>query len=154
MIDNDKVIQVTFGPNNLQDFGFSGSLFIMADSSYQVRKVELHIPSHSEVNFVEDMIITQDFAELPTGERVVVNNDMLVELKLASFLNELQVQRVIRHTNFSFDEIADIVFCISRRHLVRALNEGRHPVIALQQVIDGGDTVFGLRVDLLTVQTG
>ena len=110
MIDNDKVIQVTFGPNNLQDFGFSGSLFIMADSSYQVRKVELHIPSHSEVNFVEDMIITQDFAELPTGERVVVNNDMLVELKLASFLNELQVQRVIRHTNFSFDEIADNVF--------------------------------------------
>ena len=110
MIDADEVIQVEFGPNNPQDFGFSGTLFILADSSYQVRKVELHIPSRSDVNFVENMVISQDFAELPTGERVVVSNDMLVELKLASFLKKLQVQRVIRNKNYSFDEISEKVF--------------------------------------------
>ena len=110
MIDGDKVIQIEFGPNNLQDFGFSGTLFVMADSSYQVRKVELHIPTRSDVNFVENMVISQDFAELPTGERVVVSNDMLVELKLVSFLNKLQVQRVIRNNNYSFEEISQKVF--------------------------------------------
>lgn len=110
MIDKDKVIQVEFTPNNPQDFGFSGTLFVMADSGYQVRKVVLNIPTRSDVNFVENMVISQDFEELPTGERVAVCNDMLVELKLASFLNKLQVQRVIRNNNFSFDEISDKVF--------------------------------------------
>ena len=110
MIGNDKVIQLEFTPNNPQDFGFSGTLFVMADSSYQVRKVVLNIPMRSDVNFVENMIITQDFEELPTGERVAVSNDMLVELKLASFLKKLQVQRVIRNNNYSFEEISDKVF--------------------------------------------
>ena len=72
MIDKDKVIQVEFTPNNPQDFGFSGTLFVMADSGYQVRKVVLNIPTRSDVNFVENMVITQDFEELPTGERVAV----------------------------------------------------------------------------------
>jgi len=110
MLDDDKVIQVEFLPNNSQDFGFSGTLFVMADSSYQVRKVELHIPHRSDVNFVENMIITQDFEELPTGERVAVSNDMLVELKLASFLKKLQVQRIVRNKNFSFEEVPEKVF--------------------------------------------
>lgn len=109
-IDTDKVIQLDFMPNNPQDFGFSGSLWVMADSSYQVRKVELHIPRRSDVNFVENMIITQDFKELPTGERVAVSNDMLVELKLVSFLNKLQVQRVIRNKDYAFEEITEKVF--------------------------------------------
>ncbi len=110
LIDNDKVIEIGFQPNNPQDFGFSGLLYIMNDSTYQVRRAELRIPARSDVNFVENMIITQDFAELPSGERAVVNNDMLVELKLASFLSKLQVQRVIRNTNYSFDEIQPKVF--------------------------------------------
>lgn len=109
-LDNDRVIEVGFLPNNPQDFGFSGRLYIMDDSTYQVRRVELQIPARSDVNFVESMLITQDFMELPTGERVAVNNDMLVELKLASFLKKLQVQRVIRNKNYSFDDIPATVF--------------------------------------------
>lgn len=110
MIDDDKVIHLSFSPNNQQDFGFSGHLYIMADSTYQLRRVELQIPARSDVNFVENMLITQDFVTLPTGERVAINNDMLVELKLASFLNKLQVQRVIRNKNFSFEDISPKVF--------------------------------------------
>lgn len=109
-IETDSVIKIGFLPNNPQDFGFSGRLYIMKDSTYQVRRVELQIPARSDVNFVENMMITQDFVELPTGERVAMNNDMLVELKLASFLKKLQVQRVIRNTNYSFEEISPKVF--------------------------------------------
>ena len=109
-IETDSVVKIGFLPNNPQDFGFSGCIYIMKDSTYQVRRVELQIPARSDVNFVESMMITQDFVELPTGERVAVNNDMLVELKLASFLNKLQVQRVIRNTNYSFEDISPKVF--------------------------------------------
>lgn len=110
MLEDDKVIQVGFLPNNQQDFGFSGNLYILADTTYQVRRVELNIPARSDVNFVESMIITQDFTELPTGERVAVNNDMLVELKLMKWLSKFQVQKTTRLSDFSFNEIPQKVF--------------------------------------------
>lgn len=109
-IERDKVIDIGFLPNNQQDFGFSGHLYVMADSSYQVMRIELNIPSRSDVNFVDNMIISQDFQQLPTGERVAVNNDMLIELKLSKWLGKFQVQRTTRLSDFAFEEIPPQVF--------------------------------------------
>jgi len=109
-IENDSVIDVGFLPNNQQDFGFSGHVYVMKDSTYAVRRVELNIPRRSDVNFVENMIIRQDLDCLPTGERVVMVNDMLVELKLASWIQKLMVQRTIRHFDYAFEPIPDRVF--------------------------------------------
>lgn len=109
-IENDSVIDVGFIPNNPQDFGFSGHLYILKDSTYAVRRVELNIPSRSDVNFVENMIIRQDLTCLPTGERVCLNNDMLVEMKYTNWLQKLMVQRTIRNFDYNFDEIPERVF--------------------------------------------
>ncbi|MBR3456027.1 MAG: carboxypeptidase-like regulatory domain-containing protein [Bacteroidaceae bacterium] len=109
-VEDDKVVEVGFTPNNPQDFGFSGSLFIMLDSTWQVRSVELNIPRRSDVNFVENMVITQHFETLPTGDRVVTVNDMLIELKLVKWVSKFQVQKTVRYNDFSFDPISPKVF--------------------------------------------
>ncbi len=109
-IEGDSVIQLGFLPNNQQDVGFSGYLYVMKDSSYQVRSVELNIPKRSDINFVENMIIKQDFEELPTGERVITKNDMLIEMELLSWLHKLQVQRTIRNFDYAFVPIPNSVF--------------------------------------------
>ena len=111
-IEQDKVVDVGFLPNNQQDFGFSGHLYILLDpdSTYQVRRVELSIPRRSDVNFVENMLIAQDFTELETGDRIASTNDMLVELQLSKWLGKFQVQRVTRLSNVSFDEIPRSLF--------------------------------------------
>ena len=112
-IDQDKVVDVGFLPNNQQDFGFSGHLFIRLDpdSTFQVKRVELSIPRRSDVNFVENMLIAQDFTELPNGDRFVSTNDMLVEMQVANFaLGKYNVQRVSRITDVSFDEIPRSLF--------------------------------------------
>ena len=109
-IENDSVIDVGFLPNNQQDFGFSGHVYVMKDSTYAVRRVELNIPRRSDVNFVENMIIRQDLVLLPTGERVCTVNDMIVELKIASKIQKLMVQRTTRHFDYSFDPIPVKVF--------------------------------------------
>ncbi len=110
MIDSDKVFKLTFTPNNQQDFGFSGDLYIMADSSWQVRRVSLSIPARSDVNFVENMQIIQDYERLPSGERVVTSNDMLIELALTDWLNKVLVQRTARTYDYSFDSIPPSTF--------------------------------------------
>lgn len=109
-IENDSVIQLGFLPNNQQDVGFSGYLYVMKDSTYQVRRVELNIPKRSDVNFVENMVIQQEFEELPEGERVMTKNDMLIELKLLNWLHKAQVQRTIRQFDYAFVPIPNSVF--------------------------------------------
>ena len=108
--EKDSVIDIGFVPNNMQDLGFSGHLYIMKDSSYQVRHVELNIPKRSDVNFVTNMIINQDLEELPTGERVVTVNDMLMELQVTSWIAKAMVQRSIRNFDYAFTPIPKQVF--------------------------------------------
>lgn len=110
MVGKQKCYQVDFTPNNPQDFGFSGSLFILADSTWRLKRAEIGIPSRSDVNFVEQMTIQQDFEPLPSGEQVVVNNKMWVEMELASWLQKFQVERVVKYSGWDFTEIPDRTF--------------------------------------------
>ena len=119
-VAGNKCIQVDFTPNNPQDFGFSGSLYIMADSTYRVHRVEMGIPVRSDVNFVESMRIMQEFKQLPTGEQVLTKDDMLVQIKLAKFLNKFQVKRATEYSNFSFKPIPDKTFKFKGETLTEA----------------------------------
>ena len=109
-VDGDSCIQVDFTPNNPQDFGFSGSLYIMADSTYRVRKADMGIPVRSDVNFVENMRIIQDFAQLPSGDQVLVNDNMLVQIRLSKLFGSFQVKRTTQYSDFSFEPIPDRTF--------------------------------------------
>ncbi len=127
-IDNEKVVDVGFLPNNQQDFGFSGHVFVLLtpDSTYQVRRVELTIPRRSDVNFVENMIITQDFEQLETGDRVATVNDMLVEMKLSKWLGKFQIQKVTRMSNIAFDPIPKSLFKNIKGSTYRAPDASMH----------------------------
>ncbi len=110
MIGKDKCFELSFTPNNPQDFGFSGALYIMADSSYRVRKIEMGIPRHSDVNYVDNMMITQEFAQLPSGEQVLITDEMLVQLKIAKFIQRFQVKRLTEYSDYSLEPIPDKKF--------------------------------------------
>ena len=109
-VDHDLCFHLSFLPNNQQDFGFRGQLYILADSSYQVKRCEMTIPKRSDVNFVENMKITQEFTLLPNGEWVLSVDDMFTELKAASFLQQFAVIRNTRLTDYAFDELPRQLF--------------------------------------------
>ncbi|MCD8301731.1 MAG: DUF5686 and carboxypeptidase regulatory-like domain-containing protein [Prevotellaceae bacterium] len=109
-LDKQKCFKIDFTPNNQQDFGFSGSLYVLADSTWRIKRAVLNVPPKSDVNFVEQLDITQDFESLPTGEQVVVNNKMVVQLRLASWIHRMQVERVAKYSDFDFSVISDRMF--------------------------------------------
>ena len=109
-VERDKCFHLHFLPNNQQDFGFRGDLYILADSSWQVKRCEMTIPKKSDVNFVENMQITQEFSQLPSGEWVLTVDDMFTEIKLASFLQKFAVIRNTRLTDYAFDELPRQLF--------------------------------------------
>lgn len=110
MVDKDKCFLVDFTPNNPQDFGFSGSLWIMADSTYRVKKVHLSVPRRSDVNFIDHLDIYQDYIQLPTGEQVLRDSKMIVQLKIVSWMQKAQVERVLRYHSYELDELPRSLF--------------------------------------------
>lgn len=110
MVDRDLCFHLHFLPNNQQDFGFRGDLYILADSSWQVKRCEMTIPKKSDVNFVENMQVVQEFTRLPDGDWALTVDDMFTEIKLASFLQKFAVIRNTRITDYAFDELPRQLF--------------------------------------------
>jgi len=111
MVDREKCFHLTFVPNNSQDFGFTGHLYILADSTYRVNKCVMNLPKKTDINFVDNMIIEQKFGQLPTGEWVLMEDDMLCEMSyLKKLLGSFQVRRQTRYSDFGFDEIPAKIF--------------------------------------------
>lgn len=109
-VGGNSCIHLSFLPNNQQDFGFNGDLFILNDGSYQVKRCLLSIPKRSDVNFVDGMLIHQEFTKSPTGEWLLTTDDMLVELELFDFLQQAVVIRNTRITGHDFSPIPDEAF--------------------------------------------
>lgn len=105
MIGGDKCIEVDFSPANPQDIGFTGALYIFADSTYRVRKATLNIPRRSDVNFVEDLRVDQEFVSLPSGEQMLASDKMIVQMKYVDFLTKFQVERSTYYSSYSTTEI-------------------------------------------------
>lgn len=109
-IDGDSCIRVDFTPNNPQDFGFSGTLYVHKDSTYRLKRAEIGIPARSDVNWVESMKVIQEFHTLPDSSQVLVKDNMLIQLKIANFLQKFQVKRTTEYSNFSFEDIPEKEF--------------------------------------------
>ena len=109
-VDRDKCIHLHFMPNNQQDFGFRGDIYILADSSYQVKRCELTIPKRSDVNFVENLQVKQEFTMLPDSSWVLSVDDMIAEIKLANWIQKCVIIRNTRLTDYAFDELPKQLF--------------------------------------------
>ena len=112
-IEGQRCCEVTFTPNNPQDSGFNGSLYILTDGSYLVKKAVLNIPKNNDVNFVNDMLVTQNFQKLPTGEHVLIDDNMIVQINMVGYITKVHVKRNTHYSDFSFNPIPDKQFKFS-----------------------------------------
>ena len=107
-VDRDLCYHLEFIPNNQQDFGFRGELFVLADSTLHVKRCTFTLPRKTDVNFVHDMKITQEFTKLPNGEWALSVDDMAAELKLLGA--EMLVTKATRYNDYAFDELPPKLF--------------------------------------------
>jgi len=105
MVDKVECVHLTFVPQNSQDFGFTGHLYVVNDSTYAVKKCQMNLPKNTGVNFVDRLDISQEFEQLPSGNWVLTDDDMVVDLSIISSAQGVQVRRTTKYTNFSFEPL-------------------------------------------------
>ena len=109
-VSGDRCIHLRYVPNNVQDFAFAGSLYVLDDSSYQVKRCELMVPASGSVNFIDCLMILQEYTDIGEGRWTLTTDDMIVELKLFDFMQRAIVVRNTRLTDHTFGDVPSSIF--------------------------------------------
>ena len=110
MVDKRECVHLTFVPQNAQDFGFTGHLYVVNDSTYAVKKCTMNLPKKTGVNFVENLDIIQQFEQLPDSNWVLTDDDMTVELGFVKGAQGLEIERTTKYSQYEFNEIEARLF--------------------------------------------
>ena len=109
MVDSVRCIELSFSPFNNRTFGFLGRLYVPEnDTSMFIKKVKLNVPKAINLNFVENMLIEQDFVKSADGTRLKTKDDMTVEFEIIPSTQGLYARRTVNYGDFSFDEPENI----------------------------------------------
>lgn len=108
----NRCIHLSFFPDNSRDVGFCGDIYVLADSTYRLKRCEMSVPVQSELNFIDGMYIGQEFDMLPDGRPALVADNMLIELKLFDFMQKAVVIRNTTISGYAFDAIPDERFSL------------------------------------------
>lgn len=76
LVDSVRCFKMLFAPRNKTDMLFQGYLYILADSSYAIRKAEFSVPEAINLNWAKEVKIEQDFS-LWEGNGWVLTHSMI-----------------------------------------------------------------------------
>lgn len=102
-IDGERCIDLAFTPFNVESFGFTGHIYVTADSTFFIKEVQMNVPHGINMNFVEYMNIKQDFSRLEDGTRILDKESLTAELKLMNSVNGLYAHREVVYDGYNFE---------------------------------------------------
>ena len=103
-VDGEKCIDLAFAPFNPESFGFTGHLFVAADSTFFVKSVQMNVPHDINMNFIEYMNIRQDFSRLPDSTRILEREMLVAEFKILDAMNGFYAHREVNYRNYCFEK--------------------------------------------------
>ena len=107
-IDTLRCAELTFVPRNPLNKGFTGRLYVdINDSTRFINRVLLHVPRDINLNFIDAIYVTQDFARAPDSTRIKTRDDMVVEARLVPGTPSIYVRRTTDYSGHNFDPAPD-----------------------------------------------
>ena len=101
-IDGERCIDLAFTPFNSESFGFTGHIYVTADSTFFIKLVQMNVPHDINMNFVEYMNIKQEFSRLSDGTRIMNNQSLVTEFKVIDAANGFYASRQVAYDNYRF----------------------------------------------------
>ncbi len=104
LIDGKKHVTLEFSPHSPESFGFMGKLYVEDnDSTYFIRRVEMKVPRYINLNYVDNIYITQEFFKDSYGKRHKILDDMSLELSVMSNMPSVYARRVSSYSRPDFN---------------------------------------------------
>lgn len=93
MIDSVKYTRMEFAPFNSADFGFTGELYISTDTTLSVRKAKLNVPKNTNINYLANLRLIQEFAKNKQGTMQMTQDELIAEFYVVPGLQGVYVKR-------------------------------------------------------------
>ena len=103
LLDGNTCIDLAFTPFNVESFGFTGHIYVTADTTRFVKLVRMNTPHEINMNFVESLNITQNFQREPDGTRILTKETLTAELKVVNAITGFYANREVVYRNHSFE---------------------------------------------------
>lgn len=107
-VDGERCAVLSFYPHNKAAFGFSGHVYVPVDDpSMFIKRVDMRVPRDINLNFVDNMLLSQTFVKAPDGSRLKTLDDLVLELSVIPGTPSMYVRRSTVYDSHSFDAPAD-----------------------------------------------
>ncbi len=124
IISRGRVVRVIqYYPFNPRTFCFRGRLFVTMDDEPKVIRSEMEVPKTINLNFVNELKISQTFKEEEGGRWVVDEEDMNISFSLFRKLLSLYAEHTRKYDRYNFSSPDTLL----TRHPVRVRNLSRTP---------------------------
>lgn len=110
-VDSQMCVVLSFYPHNQAVFGFNGQVFVPVDDEDMfIKRVTMRKPRHQNLNFIDNLYISQEFARAPDGSRLKIRDDLTIEATIIPGTSGIYARRNIAYTDHNFDAVPDSVF--------------------------------------------
>ena len=106
-----KCIKLFFEPRNKADFLFHGDIYVTLDSTYAVRKIDMGINRNINIDWIQDISISQDFEQFAEKQWMLSKEEISIDAGLVKNSLGLYGQRTIYYQNYHINEpVEDKIF--------------------------------------------
>lgn len=121
-VDGVRCIELSFTPFNNRSFGFLGRIYVPEnDTTLFIKKVKLSVPKAINLNYVDNILIEQNYEKAPDGSRIKTKDDMVVEFSILPSTQGLYARRNTAYRNHSFSKPDnDSIFRMEGRSIMAA----------------------------------
>ncbi len=110
-VDKIKCIKLFFEPRNKSDFLFHGNLYITLDSSYAIRKIDMGLNKNINIDWVQEISITQDFDQFGQKAWLLSKDEISIDFGITKSSMGLYGQRTISYKDYKINEpVSEKVF--------------------------------------------
>ncbi len=110
-VNDVDCIKLLFEPRNRADFLFEGYLYITQDSSFAIKKIEMGVNNHINIDWVKDVKIVQDFTRVQKKTWMLSKDEISINFGITKKSLGVFGQRTVSYTNYVLNEpISDAIF--------------------------------------------
>lgn len=120
---------VDFEPLNPRMLGFRGRLYVVNDSTYAIRRVVMKVLNEQNLNFVDNVIIMQDYGLNKDGYWLLSKDDISIEVALLKAFT----RRISYYSGYKLNEQSEEEYR-KRQNLVYTKDAWNHPEDYWQEV--------------------
>lgn len=113
-------VDMAFIPKIKGNFGFNGNMLISLDDTYQILKVDMGIVDDINLNFVQDLVVQQEFEKGPDGKYILAKDKIIVDYNLTKKGIGFFGKKTVYYTDHIFDQEKEPSYYAGAENVVEA----------------------------------